>query len=151
MSDVKRFAEGQIAASRGLTVEYLRGLRREHLKEGVDYEVKRGGAVLYSEDAVAKMDAILEVKKAPAIPMPAAPPSGQGKPPAGPQKAEITTIWPKAAKVVGAVLQGTTTSVTVRVHSSANFATGMTLDVYPTSNPGLWDFIGRCPRWKGRW
>ncbi len=54
-------------------------------------------------------------------------------------------------RVVRAMLDGVVGTVILRVPRAENFTPGMRVPGCVRIRPGVWDFVGRCPRWRGKW
>jgi len=160
-------AEVEVAKRLGLTRENMRDLRVEHLYQDEDW-AKIGREIHYSEDGIEKLRQILK-KNAPdgvklgdiaILSTKVAPPFAQGVSGGRPEApdapgvildAVVTKIYQKNPQFLEALLGGQ--PITVRVNNNANFLPGMVIQSRQLAmkNPRLFDFIGRCPRVRGRW
>ena len=151
-----KIAEADVVERLGLTREDMRDLRVEHLYQDEDW-VKIGRGIHYSEDGIEKLRqilkknapdgvklgdiAILSTKAAPDVP----------DAPTVILDAVVTKIYRKNPQFLEALLGGQ--PITVRVNNNANFIPGMVMQSRQLAmkKPQLFDFIGRCPRARGRW
>lgn len=65
------------------------------------------------------------------------------------EKATVTRFYMNK-KILGASLEKSGADVRVRVKSNVNFVRGMTITVRPV-DVGLYELVGRCPRYRRRW
>jgi hypothetical protein len=148
--------EEDLARALGLTRDTVRQLRGELLQHIEDFE-KIGREIRYSEGAVKKLRWTLKKHGSPGARLGdlavlnVIPQDGESEKPTVVLDAKVTTIYKQNPKYMEAILGGQT--VTVRVKKNTNFVPGMTIkgDRLKQENARLYDFIGRCPRARGRW
>ena len=157
-------AEAELAASLlpgETTRDSIREMRREHMTEGDDFKIARR-EIHYSVQGVKKMLALLGLPDALAgsvaasNPVPANTMPGDGTE-AGRGKtggaATVTRVWPGNPRYFMARLAGE--EITVCARETRNFAIGMEIreELLKRRGPGyaIYDFVGRCPRGRGRW
>ena len=151
-----KISEEEAAATLGLTEELLRELRADYLYEGEDWG-KRGRKICYTEEGVAKLSKMLADRTA-----------ACGKACQKTVEAALTAAPdPMAASLI---LDAVVTKVyetnrmflearlgdnivQVRVRDNLNFIAGMIIDARQLMmrNQQQYDFVGRCPRARGRW
>lgn len=147
--------EEEVARRLGVPREMVREWRADHLYEGDDWEMV-AREIRYSQAGLEKLREIL--KKT--LPDGARTPDisrGQLLLPARaaslePAEALVERVYSGNRKYMAAIMAGR--PVTVRVHDNRNFLPGMTIqarDLAPAGGGKLWDFVGRCPRGRGRW
>lgn len=147
----------------------IRDIRQKHLALDKDFRI-HGREIVYSKAGVEKLAKLLKVgqvhpeKDAPPPESPTAPPpldpaqaQGQGEKDAPalqqPAPATVKRVWPNNPHYFMATLDGE--DITVCVRDTRNFAIGMKIDRAMLKKRGpfsqIHDFIGRCPRGRGRW
>ena len=151
-----KITEADVAARLGLTREDMRELRVEHLYQDEDW-VKIGREIHYSEDGIEKLRQILKKNAPDGVKLGDIAPMSTKAAPEAPDApmvildAVVTKIYPKNPQFLEALLGGQ--PITVRVNNNANFLPGMIIQSRQLAmkRPQLFDFIGRCPRARGRW
>jgi hypothetical protein len=147
--------EEEVARRLGVPREMVREWRVENLYEGEDFGLV-AREIRYSAAGLEKLRGIL--KKL--LPDGARAPELGGKHlllPAeasslAPADARVARVFYGNRKYLAAEMRGRV--VTVRVKDNRNFVIGMTIqarDLAPAGGGTLFDFVGRCPRGRGRW
>lgn len=139
----------------GLSREEMKRIRKE-LTVDEDYG-KVGREICYSEEAMAKIRQIIKKTAAPGVKLgdlaPMKVTGGEEEPDAATVILDgvVTKIYEHNPQYMEVLLGGQT--VTVRVNSNVNFMPGMIIQSRQLAmrNPRVFDFIGRCPRAKGKW
>ena len=154
--------EGEVAERLGVRREEVRAWRVDNLYQDEDFG-KVGRKICWTEGAIEKMRKTIK-KTAPAgvtlgdlAPMKVLDSGGNPDAPTVILDAEVINIYRNNHKYLEAVLGGQT--ITVHVNSNVNFiarSEGNPGTIIPGSqlakrNPRFYDFIGRCPRGRGRW
>lgn len=148
--------EGEVAERLGVSREEVRAWRVENLYQDEDFG-KVGREICWSEGGIEKMRKTIK-KTAPAgvtlgdlAPMKVVDGGGGPDAPTVILDAVVTRIYPKNPKYMEALLGGQ--QVTVCVNSNVNFIEGMIIPSRQLAmrNQRVFDFIGRCPRGRGRW
>ena len=138
--------EDDIAAELGLDRDAMRGLRRAHLQEGVNWR-RHQRRVELSMDAVALIRSAVVGEKEPASPEAPAAPEKEPAP-------DLLTVLriPRNQRIVEAKKKDGRV-VRVRVRDNKNFVAGMEIRArhIPADFEDMMTLEGRCPRWRGRW
>lgn len=151
-----KVTEIDVAKRLGLSREAVRELRVEHLYQEEDFS-KVGREICYAEDGVEKLRKFLK-RTAPTgitlgdiAPMQVKTPEMAVDKPEVILDAVVVKIYPHNPQYMEALLGGQ--PVTVRVRDNGNFIPKMVIQSRQLAmrNPKLFDFIGRCPRGRGRW
>ncbi|MFA7333508.1 MAG: hypothetical protein WC130_04350 [Kiritimatiellia bacterium] len=173
---VFNLTEEGVAAALGLTRETVRQLRADELYLDEDFINEGGHGICYSPSAIEKLRLILKESAAPGAKLrdiavlTGLPTSAEPKSP-GPSASDhrgtvadrtdgaatvildavVTKIYAHNPYYLEALLGAKT--INVRVKSNVNFILGMALPIRNLSekNPRQYDFIGRCPRGRGKW
>jgi hypothetical protein len=151
------FWENRVADSLGVSRDRLRQFRKDHMTENVHY-IRRGNAVVLTETGMR----LPSYEKITAEPAPLAPSPFPAvevapfAPPAGPApRIEVRVVKvPPNPRLLFCVPAGpivaTAAQCLVRVKTNENFMAGMSFEVI-SAGEGIWQYIGRLPRRKGRW
>lgn len=141
-------------------LETVRKMRQENLFEGEDFRIVRSG-VEYSPDGIKKTLALIHVTAPESpiegtdIPPDAEPDPAKKTPPAGVPAvpASVLKVWPNNPHYLLAKLSGA--EITICVKEARNFIPGMEIPGEHLKRRGqfsqIYDFVGRCPRGRGRW
>ncbi len=139
-----RVSEKDLAEAAGVPRDRLRAVRRDELEEGVDWAKGPGGAVMFTRAGakrclgslgVHEWEEPLREKEVPKVLRAEMVVSGQTKNP----------------RVVMARVDGVQGLVRLHVPHAAKFLPGMRVPGCVFVERGLWRFVGRCPRWRGKW
>ncbi len=139
----------------------IRELRREHLFEGDDFRLHKK-EVQYSRSGVEKLMDLLNVNTALEGATEPSMPDGvsvmgdaEKTAPAlnAPVCAIVKRVWQNNPHYFQATLAGE--DITVCVRESKNFAQGMEIPTEQLARRSqfsqIYDFVGRCPRGRGKW
>lgn len=154
-------SEAELSKKLGLTREAVREMRIMHLAQGDDW-MKLGREIHYSDAGVKKLIKTIK-KNAPdganycdlTLPkIKAEPPMGVylADLPDGPVlDAIVVRIYEKNPHYLEAKLGSR--DIQVRVRNNQNFVAGMVIESRQLvmANERVFDYIGRCPRVRGRW
>jgi hypothetical protein len=169
------FWENRVADSLGVSRDRLRQFRKDHMTENVHY-IRRGNAVVLTETGMrlatdrlappasepTAEEQLPSYEKITAEPAPLAPSPFPAvevapfAPPAGPApRIEVRVVKvPPNPRLLFCVPAGpivaTAAQCLVRVKTNENFMAGMSFEVI-SAGEGIWQYIGRLPRRKGRW
>jgi len=153
------FWETRVADSLGVSRDRLRLLREEHMTENTHF-IRRRNAVVLTETGMSLLNTLLPiaptalalleapVEKSP-DPTPFAAPPG----PAPRVSVRVVKVPPNPRLlfcVAAEVEAGTSAKFLVRVKTNENFMAGMVMEVI-SAGEGVWQYVGRLPRRKGRW
>lgn len=156
--DIKEmYLEARVAERLGLCRDFVKKRRREVLDRGREWFM-RGNEVFYTEDGVRKMVDCLGVKLPEKRPRVAGGMSMQGllsaaragrvEDDSGLSEIEVTGTTKNKSIVLG--VDATGQEARVIVNNNENFVCGMIMTCRK-ENSGAWTFVGRCPRWRGKW
>ena len=148
------FWEAQVALRLGVARHKLATLRAEHLREGDHYRI-RSNAVVLTEPGLARLQELLAGG--------VGAPSGAPRPSAvtesvlagQPERARFRVLsLPPNKRLIVATRVGEpepgAARTLVRVRSSELFMPRMEFEAMHSTD-GMWQFMGRLPRRKGRW
>lgn len=162
-------SETEVAQRLGLTRENVRELRVEHLYQDEDF-AKIGREIHYADDGIEKLRQIIKknapdgvrtgdlgmprVKdpsaslKASGVPMGVYLADRKGE---GILDAVVTKTYPQNPQYMEALFGDR--PITVHVKNNTNFIPGMVIESRQLvmKNERVFDFIGRCPRTRGKW
>lgn len=153
------FWETRVADSLGVSRDRLRLLREEHMTENTHF-IRRRNAVVLTETGMELLNTLLPITT-PAAQPPQAPAEKSPDPapfaaPTGPAprvSVRVVKVPPNPRLlfcVAAEVETGTAAQFLVRVKTNENFMAGMSMEVI-SAGEGVWQYVGRLPRRKGRW
>ncbi|MFA5169009.1 MAG: hypothetical protein WC530_10830 [Candidatus Omnitrophota bacterium] len=148
--------EGEVAKRLGISRDEARDLRAENLYQDEDFG-KVGREVCWTEGAIEKVRKFIKKTAAAGVtlgdlaPMKVVGGGNNLDAPTVILDAVISKIYPNNPKYMEALLGGQL--ITVCVNSNVNFLPGMIIPSRQLAmrNQRVFDFIGRCPRGRGRW
>jgi hypothetical protein len=138
MPDIAWITERDLAKRMGVSRSWIRAMRAS-LDPGELYG-KAGCRVMWSEKGVAVLQKKAGARDPDATPEPPTP--------GVPEKLTITRLVINPHLVLAATKKGAV--VRVRVRLAANFMPGMEIQARKIDGD-LFELVGRCPRFKGRW
>jgi hypothetical protein len=147
--------EEDVANRLGLTRDQVRELRAGNLYQDEDFG-KVGREICYTEAAVEKIRELLK-KTAPGVrlgdlaPMKVAAPKTPASAPTVMLDAVVVRIYPHNPQYLEALLGGQL--ITIRVANNSKFTRDMVIEsrLLVMKNARMFDFVGRCPRARGKW
>jgi hypothetical protein len=154
--------EEAVAKKLGLNRDFIRKLRADNLRPGEDF-AQVGRDIRYAENGIEKMRLLLNKSAPPGVPLGdvvllnTRPGPAAGDKPTVILDAVVTKIYRHNPQYLEALLGGQT--VTIKVNHNANFiaqSEGNPGTVIPSrllvmKSPRQFNFVGRCPRARGKW